>query len=332
MEEFGFGDIYAIPDSAGLFRHSALAPIQLTFGPLSYSIGGFTAEGKKLILIANDPRPELVRYDPRSKKFVPFLNGLAAQFVSFSHEGNRIAYVKISDRTLRTSGTDGNHRFQLTYPPDHVLLPRWSPDDTRIAFMHSQIGKPWKVAVISPQGGTIDELTAGDTTEGDPTWSPDGTRIAFSTGIPGTDSQSDIRMIDMKTRQISPIPGSAHKFSPRWSPDGRYLAALDLSEFSSHFYLFDFQTGKWSDWMTDPEGVGYPTWTSDSRYVQYRAQTNYKRVRVGDQHPEVLFSIQGLLEYSTEAGNWTELASDGSSMFVHDASVQDIYTLDVEFP
>jgi len=175
MEEFGFGDIYAIPDSAGFFRHSALAPIQLTFGPLSYSIGGFTAEGKKLILIANDPRPELVRYDPRSKKFVPFLNGLAAQFVSFSHEGNRIAYVKISDRTLRTSGTDGNHRFQLTYPPDHVLLPRWSPDDTRIAFMHSQIGKPWKLAVISPQGGTIDELTAGDT----PTWSPDGTRIVF---------------------------------------------------------------------------------------------------------------------------------------------------------
>jgi len=84
--------------------------------------------------------------------------------------------------------------------------------------------------------------------------------------------------------------------------------------------------------VTDPETIGYPTWTSDSRYVQYRTQTNYKRVRLGDNHPEVLFSHKGLVEFPTEAGLWTEVASDGSPMFVQDASTQDIYALDIEFP
>lgn len=223
-------------------------------------------------------------------------------------------------------------RFQLTYPPDRVSLPRWSPDDNRIAFMHSQFGKPWKLAVISPQGGTIEELTTADTTEGDPNWSADGTRLVFSTGLPGSDVQSEIRIIDMKTREISTVPGSVGKFSPRWSPDGRHLAALNFADSSTRLYLFDFDTAKWSDWLTDPDIVGYPTWASDSRYVQYRGQNNYNRVRVGDNHPEALFSLKGLVEYQSEAGSWTEVASDGSSMFTHDASTQDIYALDVEFP
>jgi hypothetical protein len=51
------------------------------------------------------------------------------------------------------------------------------------------------------------------------------------------------------------IPGSQDLFSPRWSPDGRYLAAMNQQ--STKLLLYDFKTQKWSDWTS--ELIGFPT-------------------------------------------------------------------------
>jgi eukaryotic-like serine/threonine-protein kinase len=187
--------------------------------------------------------------------------------------------------------------------------------------------------VISTQGGTPDPLLPGNTTEADPTWSADGTRIAFSSGLPGAMQTSDIRVIDLRSRQVSTVPGSSDLFSPRWSPDGRYLAALDLEDISKKLSLFDFQTGKWSEWISDAEGIGYPAWSADSRYVDYWSSTNIKRIKLGSTRPELLFSLKALrLYYAPEFGPWSDSAADGSRMFLRDASTEDIYALDVDFP
>jgi eukaryotic-like serine/threonine-protein kinase len=289
-----FGDIFVLQDSASLFHKSATTPVQLTFGPLAFGLAGVIPDGKKLLVGGYDQRGELVHYDPSSKQFVPFLSGLAAYDVVFSRDGKSIAYVSLLDETLWTSQADGSQKIQLTYPPDHVALPRWSPDGKQIAYMGSQLGKPWKAYAISVQGGTPDELLPWNTTEGDPAFSPDGTHIVFSTGEPGSSHHSEIRIMDVKTRQISTVPGSDGLFSPRWSPDGRYLAALDFQVLSKTLRIFDFQTGKWSDWATDPVFVGYPAWASDSRYVEYSTDTEVRRIKVGDSHPETLFSFKGL--------------------------------------
>jgi eukaryotic-like serine/threonine-protein kinase len=329
LEAWRFGDIYAVSDSTSVFHKSISLPVQLTFGPQTYSIGGITPDGKKLLVTASEPHPELVRYDPEAKKFVPFLAGMAAKFVAFSRDRKRIAYIKISDDTMWTSRPDGSERIQLTYPPDRAALPRWSPDGTQIAFMRSQVGQPWKSAVISALGGTPDELMPTETT-GDPNWSPDGRRIVFSSGVLNT-GHSDVRIMDLKTREISMVPGSSGIYSPRWSPDGRYLAGLDFEPFSKKLLIFDFQMRKWSEWVTDSY-VGYPAWTSDSRYVQYITNTECKRVKVADNHPEVLFSFKDLNTYMTNFGTWSDNAPDDSRIFIRDASTQDIYALDVSFP
>jgi Tol biopolymer transport system component len=199
--------------------------------------------------------------------------------------------------------------------------------------MGSALGKPWKAYVVSAQGGTPEELVPGSTTEGDPAWSPDGTRMVFSTGLPFAGAKSAIRIMDVKTRQSSTLPGSEGLFSPRWSPDGRYLAALDLESISKSLRIFDFQTGKWSDWATDPVGVEYPAWTSDSRYVEYTTYVEVKRVKVGETHPETLFPVKGLHQYSApDFGVWNDNAPDNSRMFLRDVSTQQLYTLDVDLP
>jgi WD40 repeat protein len=86
-----FGDVFVLPDSPSLVRKSATTPVQLTFGPLTFEIGGITLDGKKLLVGGYDQRGELVHYDPASKQFVPFLGGLAAFDVAFSRDGKSIA-------------------------------------------------------------------------------------------------------------------------------------------------------------------------------------------------------------------------------------------------
>ncbi|HUA15245.1 MAG TPA: protein kinase [Verrucomicrobiae bacterium] len=328
-----FGDIFVLPDHPGLLRRTPSTPTQLTFGPLAYSFGGWTPDGKKLLVDAYESRAELVHYDPASKQFLPFLGGLPAYGVAFSHDRSSVAYGSAVDGTLWASRVDGSGKIQLTFPPQRVALPRWSPDGKQIAYIGAQFGKLWKIFLISAQGGTPEELLPDDKTEGDPGWSADGTRLIFSR-LPFSGETSDIRIIDLKTRQVSVVPGSSGMFSPRWSPDNRYVAALDLEHLSKKLLLYDFKTGKWSDWVTESEGLEYPAWSSDSRSIEYVSEKGIcKRLKLGDSHPEELFSIKGIPRYFTpDLGPWNDTAPDGTRMFLRDVSTEDIYALSLELP
>jgi len=327
-----FGDIFVLPDRSGIFRRGTSTPTQLTFGPTAFYIIGFTPDGKKLLVGGYQSRGELVRYDPSSKQFVPFLGGINAYCVAFSRDGQHVAYIDGLDGTLWTSRADGSEKVQLTYPPNRASFPRWSPDGNQIVYLSAQLGKPWKMFLVSAQGGTPEELLPTDGVESDPTWSADGSHIAFSSGLPSPGQKSDIRIVDLKKRQVTTIPGSDDKYSPRWSPDGRYLAALNLENVSKKLFLYDFQTQKWAEWINNPEGIGYPAWSSDSGYVDFWAPYKIKRVKVGTSQSEELFSLKSLkVHMIPEFGPWNDSAPDGSRMFVHDANTDDIYALDLDF-
>ena len=47
----------------------------------------------------------------------------------------------------------------------------------------------------------------------------------------------DIELVDLKSRKTAPLPDSKGLFAPRWSPDGRYIAAMQLNQ--SRLMLFD---------------------------------------------------------------------------------------------
>src|SRR5205823_2555001 len=67
-------------------------------------------------------------------------------------------------------------------------------------------------------------------------------------------------------------------FEPRWSPDGRYLAATGFE--ASKLKVFDFKTGKWSELAAGPEDC--PEWSADSQFICFRrvsGDTGLFRVR-----------------------------------------------------
>ena len=167
-------NVWAIRESVGLFRRRSSAPFQLTTGPLIFNALAPSPDGKKLFVDAVQNRAELVRYDPKSRQFVPFLSGISAGELDFSRDGQWITYVSYPEQALWRSRMDGTDRLQLTYPPVIAGLPRWSPDGTRIAYIDAQPGRPWKAFLISAQGGTPQEMFSETHTQADATWSPDG--------------------------------------------------------------------------------------------------------------------------------------------------------------
>jgi hypothetical protein len=183
------------------------------------------------------------------------------------------------------------------------------------------------------QGGSPDELLSENISEVDPTWSPDGTQLAFGRLSNLDASHVDIQIVDMKTRKASSLPGSAGLFSPRWSPDGRYMAAISI-EGSHKLMLYDFQTQQWSEWLANAANVGYPIWSEDSHYIYYDSFPVPKcyRLKLGDHSPQEAVSLTGLRRYFGVWGVWSGQTPDNSRLFARDLSTQDIYALDVDLP
>ena len=329
------GAIWAVREEKGFFHRRNSVPMQVATSPLNFFSGVLSPDGKKLYVIEGQAHGELVRYEPQSKQFVPFLSGISAGELDFSRDAKWVTYVSYPEHSLWRCRIDGSEPLQLTYPPIQAAVPRWSPDGTQIAYSAARPGKHWKIFLISAQGGTPQGLTTEEGPEVDATWSPDGNRIAFGRQ-PGIQGQViSIYLVDLKTRQISAIPGSDNLYSPRWSPDGRHIAALNLD--STKLLLFDFKSEKWLDWIHESVSFGFPSWSRDGSYLYYDSilteHPTFGRIKVGQTRRELLLELKGLRRYSaTIAGPWSGLAPDGSALFVRDLSTQEIYALDLELP
>jgi len=84
---------------------------------MSLSLPIPSPDGKKLFADGWLPRGELVRYDGKSREFVPFLSGISVDQLDFSRDGKWVVYVSNPDGTLWRSRADGSERLQLTSPP-----------------------------------------------------------------------------------------------------------------------------------------------------------------------------------------------------------------------
>jgi dipeptidyl aminopeptidase/acylaminoacyl peptidase len=328
--------IWAIREKAGLLRKPSREPIQLTAGPMPTSNPLPATDGKKLFVLGTQARGELVRYDAKSQQFAPYLGGLSATEVDFSRDGQWVAYLAYPEGSLWRSKVDGSGRVQLTSPPMRPFLPRWSPDGKRIVFYAQTPGRPYKIYIVSVEGGAPQQLMPGERNEHDPGWSPDGNSLVFGRllSLEGEASGAvAVHLFDLRTQQISTLPGSEGYWSARWSPDGRYIAALAPA--SQSLVLFDFATNKWVELLK--AGVGYPNWSRDGKWVYSNLFSESPgaviRVRISDRKVETVASMKDLQGTPTGfAVWWSALAPDDSPLVLRDASLQEIYALDWEAP
>ncbi|HME37149.1 MAG TPA: protein kinase [Candidatus Sulfotelmatobacter sp.] len=324
------GQIWALPRKGSWF-HSKPKPFALTSSPLSLSSPLPSRDGKKLFLVGQNYRGELVRYDQKSGQFSSFLGGISAEYVAFSKDGQWVTYVSYREGTLWRSRMDGSERLQLTYPPMYPVLPRWSPDGKKIIFFEfaSSAGKPARIYEVSPDGGSPRQLLPDDPRQQlDPNFSPDGSKIVFSNE--SNDRSSAIHVFDVASRKVTDLPDSQGMFSPRWSPDGRYVSAFSAD--SKTLLLFDFQTQKWAELATG--SLSWLSWSHDGQYV-YVLDNGGKnavvRIRISDHRAE---QVADLKNFATAGryGGCLALAPDDSPLLLRDTGTQDVYSLDWQRP
>ena len=322
------GQLWATRETGSLFRRVNREPVLLTSGTTLYGDPLPSKNGKKLYAVAGFLRGELDRYDAKEKALVPFLGGISAEFLSYSNDGQSIAYVSFPEGTLWRSKADGSDKMQLTSPPMYVLLPRWSPDGKQIAFYAEQHGHPMHVYLISSDGGVPQELLPSDPArEYDPVWSPDGNSLLFSGPAGGPTA---VHQVDLKTRRVSTLPGSEGLFSPRWSPDGRYIVAMPAN--SHNLMLFDVQSRKWS--LLANTAAAFPCWSRDSRYVYFLyigEDRAVERVAVADRKVEPVASFSGIRSTGF-FGLWLALTPDSTPLILKDTGTQDVVSMDWNTP
>ena len=144
--------------------------------------------------------------------------------------------------------------------------------------------------------------------------------------------QHPIQILNLKTREVTTVPDSRNYFSPRWSPDGRWLLALDQDTFA--LKLYSFTTHTWEQ-LTGLAG-SYPNWSADSQCVFFNiggGAEPYYRICLADRKPELLVNLgDGGQLVSATFNYWTGMTPDGSILGIRDISVEEVYALDVELP
>jgi Tol biopolymer transport system component len=318
------GQIWALAASRGLFRKATTKPFQLTSSPMDLADPLPSRDGKRLFVVGGTRRGELVRWDSKSRQFAPFLSGISAQDVSFSRDGQWVAYASYPEGTIWRSKLDGSQRLQLSFPPLYGMLPRWSPDGKQIVFFDFSAGKPATLYLASADGSSSEKLMAGDIQQAtDPGWSPDGAKIVFGGVFFGATA---IHVLDMRTHQVSTLPASEGLYAPRLSPDGRYVAAMPVDQLS--VMLYDFETQHWVELVK--ANAGYPNWSKDGKYLYFLGVPKdpaVLRVRISDHKLERVVDLKDS-RMGGYFGFWLGLAPDDSPLLLRDTGSQEIYALD----
>ena len=309
------------------------APYPLTFGPMSFFGPVLTPDGQKIVAGGSLARSEPLRFNRATGEFERLPGGITGGFIDYSRDGQWVAWVDMTDRTLWRARRDGSDRLQLTLPPLEAGLVRWSPDASRLAFVGGRSADaPDVVYLVQRDGGAPEALSKPDpATVWDPCWMPDGRTLVWG-NLDST--RGSVRTLDMHTRRVSVIPGSEHLMGPKCSPQGPILAYKNWSE---GWWLYRPDSQRWNEFI--PAGaqpiMGYPTWSRDGRWIYGLSQDQRAvlRLRIEDPRPETVATLGSIDPTAPSLTDWwMSLDPDDAPVVLRDTSMWDLYVLDWEAP
>ncbi len=255
---------------------------RLTDGSLDFHWPRPLSQGRIVAIGAKDA-PHLMAYEAQSHQFRDFLSGKPFCELDFFLPGDAIAYVNFPERELWRSRLDGSGAVALYRGPIQVLEPRWSPNGSQIAFIGVEpqsgehiylIGSEGKAPYLRPERATDRKQS-----EGVPTWNADGSVIVFGDLHDQPKESMQIHLLDVRTRQVSKLADSDGLWTPRWSPDGKYIAALTY-DFKA-IRLYDWLRRRWKEGeIVRLDNIDRLQWSSDSTALYFTSLPS-----VSNRHP-----------------------------------------------
>jgi Tol biopolymer transport system component/DNA-binding winged helix-turn-helix (wHTH) protein len=310
-------------------------PTQITFPPINFDNPLPSRDGHFLYADGGlSQQIDVVRFDPAAHQFKSVLPGYDLTEVEFSPDHQWMLYSNWNQ--LWRSRPDGSDPLQLAGPPSipHNYFARWSPDSRHILFEDVEDGKG-TIYLVSAEGGPAQQPLPPGLSRLGPAWSPDGQTIGFS-----VDEETDktapaepgLYFFDQAQGRSTLVPGSAGLVHPRWSPDGRFLAAV--SEDTSVMKVLDLRRHRWSE-VAHGTLISFPVWSADSvlyfQDILAPGEPVY-RFQPGASSLQRAYSFEDILHSGAQRCGFQGFAPDGSLLVQVNRGGGDLYALTISVP
>ena len=326
-------NLWATRNAWSWFRRSHHEPFPLTSGPDSLHIAIPAQTGSRIFAFSFRSHRELEKLDQHTLGGVTMNLDTYAEQASVSPDDQMLVYTDRPDGSLWRSRPDGSQRLRLTNPPLGGLSPRWSPKGEQILFTGVRPGQPRQIYILASDGGALRPVLPKGWEASNADWSPDGYRIVATMRNLKTHPQYALYTLEPTTAILKEIPDSQDLNQPRWSPNGRFIAALDDS--NHHLLIYDVQRQQWTP-LASGGYIDTPYWSPDSSSIYFQDQLDQEeavfRVDVATQKVERAFGFGEILRGSATHCFFSGLSRDGSPYVMVERGLTDIYALDLDLP
>jgi Tol biopolymer transport system component len=326
-------NLWGIRNAWSWFRRSHHEPFPLTSGPDWLHVTIPAQMGSRIFAFSFHSHRDLEKIGPHAQRTSTLNLDSTIAEASFSPNDEMVVYLNRQDDSLWRSRINGEARIPLTLTPLHGRYARWSPDGKHILFTGARQNQPRNVYVISPDGGSLHPVLPSGWEASEADWSPDGYRIVVAMRNQKTYSKDGIYTLEPTTGTLKEILGSDGLTEPRWSPDGRYIAAED--EAKHKLFSYEVEKSKWS-LLASGGLIESLYWARDSSAVyfqdQIEAQEPIYRGNVTSRKVERVLGFGDLLRGSATHCFFTGVGGDGSIYVMIERGLTEIYSLDLDLP
>jgi len=216
---------------------------------------------------------------PKHQLTVP--TGMTHDFYpALSPDGATIAFVRQTSETssdIFTVSNSGGQLQQRTFDRMDIRGVTWKNNGDTIVFSSNRGGSNYGLWEIPTKGGAPAPISVMAEEATDPFVSPSDDSLAYTDTIETTNiwRQRITGTLPSKERPEPLLSSSRRNSSPRYSPNGRFIA------FTSN------RSGSWEIWKSDSDGanpqqltnfagamVGSPNWSPDGRTIIFDARPN----------------------------------------------------------
>jgi DNA-binding winged helix-turn-helix (wHTH) protein/Tol biopolymer transport system component len=327
--------LWLMDENRTLFRRHTGQPIQLTRGPIAFDHPNAMQDSSRIFVIGSHNEYQLLRIDPKKSAKTAMLAESGATDMDFSLDGQWVVYAARENGTLWKSRIDGSGRVQLTAGATGAFAPHWSPDQKQILFTGFLLDSQPRLYVVSAEGGSPKSVLPSNnkwaSVSGD--WRTDGRQIVLDVQEMESGREPDIRILDLESGKLTKLLESDGLIEPRWSADGRYIAALNPK--NKQVLLYDCKLETWSV-LAEANFPAALRWSPGGDALYYQdvdeLEESIFRVPMATRETERVLGLGDLLSSGAARGIFTGLSPDGSVYVTVDHGDVDVYAVDLKFP
>jgi hypothetical protein len=134
--------------------------------------------------------------------------------------------------------------------------------------------------------------------------------------------------VDLANKKVEIIPDSHGFRTARWSPDGKYIVALQWE--THELKLFDVKSRRWS---TIADGITGDdlNWSSDSQSIYAESPRGEKpvieRIQVKDGRRTTVVNLTSLQNIPNQLDRWFGLTPNNLPILLHRFTASEVYAL-----